>query len=183
MNNGWIKLYRKTIECGFFNNPSLSHFWVWCLLKASHKEQQLSVKYQSVPLLPGQFVFGRKVASLETGLSERTIRTSVNHLKELGNVTIKSTNKFSILTICKWDTYQKLSTGDDQQNDLPTTNRRPTDDHIQEGKEVKNDNKLSGKGFKFDLRRVEKEYTDGKITLEKKNEIINELITIYNKQQ
>lgn len=141
MNNGWIKLHRKIVDCGFFNNPELSHFWVWCLCKASHRNVKTSIKYKCVCLNPGQFIFGRHMASIETGLSERTIRTCVRHLEKLGNVTIKATKAFSIITICNWDGYQSVDNSNDQQNDQQVTNRRPTSDHIQECKEQKNDKK------------------------------------------
>jgi hypothetical protein len=139
MNNGWIRLHRKTIDCGFFTNPSLSHFWIWCLLKATYEEYDQTVGFQNVHLLPGQFVYGRKTASAETGLSERTIRTCVETLLKLENLTIKSTNKFSVLTISKWDTYQKQQETNDHQTDQQPTNKRPTNDHKQEVKKNKNE--------------------------------------------
>jgi hypothetical protein len=137
MDNGWIKIHRKTIECGFFNNPNLSHFWLWCLLKATHKPYKQSVGFQVIDLLPGQFIFGRNVASEETGLSVRTIRTCQQHLVNLQNVTIKATNKFSIITISNWATYQNLETQSDQQSDQHVTSRRPADDHKQEHKNIR----------------------------------------------
>ena len=35
MNNGYIKLWRKTLESPVWQNPKLFRFWMWCLLKAS----------------------------------------------------------------------------------------------------------------------------------------------------
>jgi len=94
-------------------------------LKASHKGVYIIVGYQKVNLLPGQFVFGRKKASKETGLTEREIRTIIDFLKTSGNLTIKSTNKFSIITIVNWRTYQADEVDNDQQNDQPPTSKRP----------------------------------------------------------
>jgi len=59
----------------WFKNPKVLSFWVYCLLKASHKPLKAIVGYQQVSLQPGQFVFGRKKTAEETGLSEREIRT------------------------------------------------------------------------------------------------------------
>lgn len=141
-DSGWIKLHRKIIECGFFNNPNLSHFWVWCLLKASHKNKSTSVGFKIVSLEHGQFVFGRKQASAETGLSEQTIRTCIEHLVKLGNLTIKSTNKFSIITICKWDTYQKQDDASNHQINQQVTSSQPTSNHKQEYKELNKERKI-----------------------------------------
>lgn len=92
---------------------------------------------QVVKLQPGQFIFGRVSASKELKMSERTIRTCLDKLKNMKNVTIKTTNRYSIISIVNWDIYQPNRPTDDQQNDQPATSRRPADDHKQEGKEGK----------------------------------------------
>jgi len=94
-------------------------------LKASYKEYDAIVGLQRVHLLPGQFIFGRRKAAEETGLSEREIRTIVELLKKSGNLTIKTTNKFSIITIINWPTYQADVEGNDQLNDQQPTSKRP----------------------------------------------------------
>jgi len=96
-------------------NSHLLHVWIWCLMKASHKAHKMMVGFVEVDLLPGQFVFGRKAAALDTGLGEQTIRTCLNSLKSTSNITIKVTNKFSILTICNWATYQSSISQSNQQ--------------------------------------------------------------------
>jgi hypothetical protein len=125
MENGWIKLHRKFLECGFFNNPDLAHFWVWCILKATHQEFKASIGYQIVILQPGQFIYGRKVASIETGLSEQTLRTCIKHLENIENLTIKSTNKYSIITITNWDTYQNTEAITNHQTNQQVTSNQP----------------------------------------------------------
>jgi len=39
-------------------------------------------------------------------MSEQEMRTSLEHLKSTNEITIKSTNKFSVITVCKWEEYQ-----------------------------------------------------------------------------
>ena len=128
MESGYVKLWRKSLKNGMMQNPELFLFWCWCLLKASHKERKIMVGYQSVLLKPGEFIFGRKMASKELHLSERNIRTNVNFLEKSENVTIKTTNKFSILSIVNWNIYQSERPTNDQQNDQQTTNKRPAND-------------------------------------------------------
>jgi hypothetical protein len=131
---GWIKLYRSTLENGWLMNHKLWVFWCYCLLKASHKSHKVIIGSQEIELLPGQFVFGRKVASKETGLSQQSIRTCVHNLKTLKNITIKSTNKYSIITIVNWGHYQN---SDEEATSKPTRNQ-PALNHIQECKNKKN---------------------------------------------
>jgi hypothetical protein len=75
-------------------------------MKATHKDHEVLVGFNKVELISGQFVFGRKVASEETGLSEQEIRTCLRNLTKLGNLTIKSTNRYSVITIVNWGDYQ-----------------------------------------------------------------------------
>jgi hypothetical protein len=75
--------------------------------------------------MSGQFVFGRKKAAKELRLSEQEIRTLIVFLLNSGNLTIKSTNKFSIITIVNWHIYQ-VSIEDDQPSNQPTTNQQLT---------------------------------------------------------
>ncbi len=125
MNRGYVKLWRKSLDAGWIKNPKLWAFWTYCLMKASHKEFDAIVGLQVVHLLPGQFVFGRKKASKETGLTEREIRTIIDFLIKAGNLTIKTTNKFSVITVINWPIYQSEAIENDQLNDQQVTSKRP----------------------------------------------------------
>ena len=139
MHRGYVKLWRKSLDSPVWKNPNLWRFWSWCLLKASHRETAELAGYQCVQLNPGQFLFGRKVASQETGLSERSIRTSLHSLEKLGKLTIEPTNKFSVLTIVKWEDYQHC----DQQATTKMTSKRPASD--QQATTFKNDKNVKKK--------------------------------------
>lgn len=125
MNRGYICTWRKVLDSGWLRNHKLWSFWSYCLLKATYKEYDAIVGLQVVHLLPGQFIFGRKKAALETGLTEREIRTIIAFLIKCGNLTIKSTNKFSIITIVNWSIYQSQEDENDQLNDQPLSNKGP----------------------------------------------------------
>ncbi len=60
-------------------------------------------------------------------------------------MTIKTTNKFSIISIVNWNTYQIERQTSNQQNDQQVTSKRPATDHKQELKEDKEDNTVPGK--------------------------------------
>ena len=123
--DGYVKLWRKSFDSHVWANPNLWRFWTWCLMKATFKQRIAKVGFQDVYLEPGQFIFGRRKAAIETGLSERKIRTAVDWLKTRQKVTIKTTQRFSVISIVNWSKYQEEAT---QQ----TTNKRPTNDHRQE---------------------------------------------------
>ena len=125
MNRGFVKLWRLSCDGGWIKHHKLWAFWTWCLLKATHKEFNVIVGMQVVHLMPGQFITGRHKACEETGLTEQEYRTITAFLKKAGNLTIKSTNKYSIITVVNWDTYQSTNP-DDQPTDQPTTNQQLT---------------------------------------------------------
>lgn len=87
--------------------------------------------------MPGDFIFGRKKASKELKISEQSIRTFVEFLKTSQNITIKTTNKYSIISIVNWDTYQNEETSTNQQINQQLTNNQPTTNHKQERKKEK----------------------------------------------
>ena len=138
MNRGYVKLWRKSIEGGWLSNHKLWAFWCWCLVKASYKEYNLVVGCQQVHLMPGDFVFGLNKASDELEMSVRSIRTILEFLKKSQNLTIKTTNKFSVISIVNWDIYQQTEIITDTQTDKQPTSHRQTTDNKQECKELKN---------------------------------------------
>jgi len=95
-------------------------------LKASHKPHTQRVGFQDVELVPGQFVFGRKKAADETGMSEQNIRTCLDYLRRSKNLTSKSTNKFTVITVVNWEDYQGWQDGTNQQTNQQLTNNQPT---------------------------------------------------------
>lgn len=125
MNRGYIRLWRKSLDAGWIRNHKLWAFWSYCLLKASYKEFDAIVGLQVVHLMPGEFIFGRIKAAKATGLSEQEIRTIVAFLRRCGNLTIRSTNKFSIITIVNWSTYQGDEKENNHQINQPLTNKEP----------------------------------------------------------
>tara|TARA_R110001632_G_scaffold55161_4_gene135107 strand:- start:2170 stop:2814 length:645 start_codon:yes stop_codon:yes gene_type:complete len=100
---GWVKLHRKILDNGIFTGDSdLLKVFVWCLLKASHKQHQIGMN----TIEPGQFLTGRISASQELNIKPTTVRNKLNQLQQKKYVKLLTTNKFSIVTIVNWNTYQ-----------------------------------------------------------------------------
>jgi len=136
---GYIKTWRKVADAGWLKNHKLWAFWSWCLIKASHKDIDQIVGMQTISLSPGQLIFGRKRAAIELNMSEQEIRTVLDYLVKSKNLTIKSTNKFSIITIVNWDTYQSDGDYINQQSNMPLTNKQPaTNQQLTTNKNDKN---------------------------------------------
>ena len=111
---------------------------MYLLLNASHKHTRLLKGATPVTLESGQILTGRKKIAQECKLSEQNVRTAIKILKNLEILTIKSTKKYSIISLINWDTYQQ-ETSSSQPSSQPTTNHQvtnsqPTANHIQECK-------------------------------------------------
>ena len=133
MSKGYVRLWRKSIDGGLIKNHKTWVFWTWCLMKANSKiDYKITIGYQEIILQPGDFIFGRKMAAKETGLSEQNIRTCLVFLKKVNNLTIKPTNKFSIISIVNWATYQFIELVPNQQSNQQVTNTQPASNHKQE---------------------------------------------------
>jgi hypothetical protein len=104
--NGWIKLHRCLIDKPIFDNPKLLKTLTWCLFKAAHKPTKLLVGRQMVELQPGQFVTGRNSAAKELKMKPSTAWDCIFVLKGNQTIDIKSNNKYSIVTVVNWATYQ-----------------------------------------------------------------------------
>lgn len=161
---GWISLHRKLLESKIFQNEKLLKVFIYCLLKASHIEHQQQVGRQVVTIKPGQFVFGRKKAAMELNMKESTVRDYMNLLKYDNTIDIKSTNKYSIVTIVNWELYQDTNEKRDNKNDSKDDNKKTA-----EGQQI-NTNNNDNNG-----NNVNKEYM-------RKIELFNQWWNLYNKK-
>jgi hypothetical protein len=167
MPEGYIKLWRKSLDSPVWDNPKVWRFWTWCLMKASHKDIDIMVGYQNITLQPGQFVFGLNNASLETKLSIQSIRTCLSILKNDDSITVKSTNKYSVISIVKWQDYQDNSTNKATNN---STNQQTNNKQITNKITNKNDMTYTqNDGVLLNNQQTNISMLDGKSTTNKKN--------------
>jgi len=132
---GWIKLHRSVTDSFVFQNPDRLKFWIWCLCKASHKERKHSVGLKEVSIKEGQFVFGRKKASMELNMEESKVYRLIKTFEKREKIEVKSNNKFSVVTIANWSFYQDGEQQSEQQsNNKLTTNEQQSNTN----KNVKN---------------------------------------------
>jgi len=145
---GWISVHRKLLGSVVFNNPDLLKVWMWCLLKASHKKHKQLVGYQEQTLFPGELIFGRKKTASDLGYSESKTYRLIKRLEELGNITIKSNNKYSVITVVNWELYQGIEQQNEQQNEQEMNNKRTTNE--QQMNTNNNDNNDNNLLFMYD---------------------------------
>lgn len=130
--SSWVKVSRKLLTSAIASKPDYLAVWIHLLLSASYKEGEILVGRQVVRLFPGDLVFGRHKFSEKTGVSESVVRGALKALVDLQQITIRSQNKFSVISITKWSAYQLQEPSNSQQ----MTSTCPADDHNKEVLEI-----------------------------------------------
>ncbi len=115
MEIGFVKLDRRILEWEWYKDQNTKDLFLHCLLKANFKEKA----WEGISMKRGTFVTGRKVLAEELGMTEQQIRTSLNKLKSTNEITITTTNRYSVLKVNNYNDYQD--------NNQQSTNNQPTD--------------------------------------------------------
>ncbi len=112
---GYFTTPRDIEDDPIFDNPRLLKVYLWCRLRAGHLEERyVMVGNQTVRLTKNQFIFGTFKAEEKLKMKRSTIWRYLRILEKRQKVGIKTTNKYSIITvICdilnssKWETNGK----------------------------------------------------------------------------
>ena len=147
MNNGFIKIHRKLLEWEWYDDIITFKVFIHCLFKANWKD----AKFRGYDIPRGSFVTSIKKLSDELSgdgdenkISIQNIRTALNHLKSTCELTIKTTSKFSIITVNNYDLYQDPNTQPNKQltSNQQTTNKQLTtiEEYKEYKKEINNNN-------------------------------------------
>ena len=118
---GWIKLHRKILDWEWYTDAPVRILFEHLLLTANYEDK----RWKGMTIKRGQKVTSIGHLADETGLTIRQVRTALDKLKSTQNLTSKATNKFTLITIEKYDLYQSY-------NDFATnnvTNERQTNDN------------------------------------------------------
>ncbi len=138
MDNGWIKLHRDLLDNAIIEKPEYA--WLWCvlLLKANHKTKTFIWNNNKTECKEGQLLTSRKKLAEITCFSESKIERILKYLEIEQQIEQQTTTKYRLITIINWEKYQ----GNGQQNGQQVNNKRTTNGHKQECKELKNKEKI-----------------------------------------
>tara|TARA_R110000751_G_scaffold267122_1_gene366075 strand:+ start:362 stop:1288 length:927 start_codon:yes stop_codon:yes gene_type:complete len=135
--NGFVVINRQAFQQLMEKIPARNRsdarsVFIEYLLRANFEPGTSGWGRDMVNLERGQLPFGRAKMAEEIGLSERSLRTTNRLLEKLQEVTSRSTNRGTILTIVNYDIYCQADYKSDQQNDQQATNRISKSDHSKE---------------------------------------------------
>jgi len=116
MREGFIKLYRKLADWGWYRDPNVLSVFIHILLLANWEDRE----WQGKIIKRGSFITSIEHLSAECGLSVRQMRTVLDKLLYTQEIDKQTTNRYTLITVIKYNDYQEI--------DKQMTNKRQTDD-------------------------------------------------------
>ena len=129
---GWVKISRDIINWEWFDTPGMVQLFIYILVKANYTDKE----WHDMTIRRGQMV--TSVAKI----------CADNRLKSSNAITISTTNKYTIVTINRYDDYQAYDAcdydDDNEQNNKQITSEQQTNNNqittTKEKEERKNNN-------------------------------------------
>lgn len=120
----FIQLHRKLLNWEWYKNWNVTRVFLHCLLKSNWKDKN----WEWITINRGEFITSYENLSKELSwknskITIMQIRTSLNKLFLTGEITIKTTNRYTIIKVNNYNDYQKDNTQDNKQ----ITNKQQTD--------------------------------------------------------
>ena len=123
MDRGWIKIYRSLLDWEWFDDAETVQLFIYLLVTANYEDK----KWRGMVVERGQTIIGVAALAKRLGSTERKIRTRLEYLTNSGTISRKSTNRFTIVTICNYDSYQDVEETQRQTDVRQMSNRCQTD--------------------------------------------------------
>ena len=142
--DGWVKIFRNLINWEWYDDINVKVVFLHLILIANFEDKV----WHGIHIKRGQVLTSRKHLSDDLNLSEQKIRTALKKLEKTKEITINSTNKYSLITIENYEFYQDRGekatsnlTNNQPTNNQQITNNQPTNNHNIRNKEIKKEKK------------------------------------------
>lgn len=116
---GRVKFHRKITEREWYSDANTFRVFFHLITIANHKDW----KRQGIDVKRWQTITGRIELAKKLNLSEMQIRTALDKLERTWEISKKTTNRFTLITVLKYCDYNDYDLEDNQQ----ITNKQPTD--------------------------------------------------------
>lgn len=102
MLDGYIKIHRALESWRWGDDPVMVYFWVRILMMANWEDSN----WRDKVIKRGSFTTTVLSLSSTLRLSVKQIRTCLGRLRAGGEVTTDTSNNYTLITICNYDSYQ-----------------------------------------------------------------------------
>lgn len=158
---GWIKIYRKLGNSKFWLSEKFtrSQAWVDLLLLANHKEGMIIVRGNIIKIKRGQVGWSEVRLAKRWKWGRTRVRNFIKYLKNEQQIEQHKNFKSSIITILKYEEYQKTNS---KENSRRTADEQQTNTN----KNVKNDKNLNTECFFENKKTDSQDFLDEGLSLE-----------------
>jgi len=162
MFGGFITINRKITDWQWYKYPVHSRLFIHCLIKANFKDNKLGRKI----IKRGSFVTSCEILASELGYTKKTILRALVDLEVSGELTRKTCNKGTTITIRNYSDYQEggvnITPQSTPQSTPPSKRQVPTNNNV--NKETKKTisnivdylNNATGKNYKASTDKTKK---------------------------
>ena len=145
-----------------WTNPYMYKLWSLCLMKAAHEKRKFLFNGKEVWLNSGEFVTGRdaltfemnKGAKREHQVNSTSVWRWIKLFEKEGMLDIKSTTKYSVISISNWGAYQS----DEQQVDIKWTSSEQQVDTNKNEKNYKNEKNIDNNNGEYPAELIQTLY-------------------------
>ena len=120
---GWVRLYRSFFDSAIWQGPaSVVRVALYCLQRANYKP---GVLFDGMVVRRGAFVTSRENLARESRVTVQQARGAISTLAKLGFLTSETTNRYTLITVTNYDTYQGEATDGLQHDRKPFLSPSP----------------------------------------------------------
>lgn len=154
---GWISIDRSIQNHWLFKEKrTFSKFeaWIYILMEANHSKAKVPIGNQIVTVERGQRLTSILTLSDLFNWSRFKVKTFLDLLESDGMLEVKTTSKYTLITIVNYDFYQSEQGRNQHQNDInPTSKQHQTNTNNNDNKDnnEKNVNNEKKKAAAFDF--------------------------------
>ena len=116
---GWIKIHRKILDWEYYGDPNTFRIFFHCLVSANYEDK----KWQGINVNRGSFVTTTSDLSKTLSMTPMQVRTSLKKNVQANTISIESTNKYTIIHVLNFESYQTSENGE-QQTKTPKLNKQ-----------------------------------------------------------
>lgn len=98
----FIKLDRNMMRWRWYKNGPVMRLFIHLLFKANVTDGN----FEDITVKRGQLVTSIHQLSTQTGLTDKQVRTALEHLKRTNEVASTSSNRYTLITLQNYDAYQ-----------------------------------------------------------------------------
>lgn len=105
LENGYIRMYRSLTQWEWYTDANTVRVFIHLLLTVNYEEG----RWKGIVVKRGQRIASYSILAKELKMTEKMIRTAVNHLKRTGEVAHTKCAKYAVFTVINYDKFQDQS--------------------------------------------------------------------------